>query len=83
MSWRLRQIKIVKGDFDINISYKSKDEMGSLANAFRDMAVILGNVISDASRLLEEMAMVILMYVHRRKKVMWEVARIYCHLSVS
>ena len=48
--------KIVKGDFDINISYKSKDEMGSLANAFRDMAVILGNVISDASRLLEEMA---------------------------
>ncbi len=48
--------KIVKGDFDINIAYKSKDELGSLAEAFREMAVILGDVIEDASRLLEEMA---------------------------
>ena len=48
--------KIVSGDFDINIAYKSKDELGSLANAFRNMAAILGDVISDASRLLEEMA---------------------------
>lgn len=48
--------KIVDGDFDISITYKSKDEMGMLANAFRKMTQILDEVISDASRLLSEMA---------------------------
>ena len=48
--------KIVGGNFDINITYKSKDEMGSLADAFRNMTIILGDVISDASMLLQEMA---------------------------
>ncbi len=48
--------KIVSGDFDINITYESKDEMGKLAVAFKNMAAILGDVIADASRLLEEMA---------------------------
>ncbi len=48
--------KIVRGDMDIKITYESKDEMGSLAKAFRNMASILSDVISDASRLLEEMA---------------------------
>lgn len=48
--------KIVKGDFDISVTYKSKDEMGSLAEAFRNMTVILEAVISDASMLLGEMA---------------------------
>lgn len=48
--------KIVAGEFDIDITYKSKDEMGSLANAFRNMADILETVIVDASRLLSEMA---------------------------
>lgn len=48
--------KIVRGDFDIAITYKSKDELGSLANAFRNMTVILETVISDASMILGEMA---------------------------
>lgn len=48
--------KIVSGDFDINVTYVSKDEMGSLAEAFKNMAAILGDVIADASMLLEEMA---------------------------
>ena len=48
--------KIVAGNFDIQISYHSKDELGGLANAFRDMASILGDIIADASRLLREMA---------------------------
>ena len=48
--------KIVSGDFDIDVTYKSKDELGSLANAFRDMTLMLNSVISDASRLLSEMA---------------------------
>lgn len=48
--------KIVAGDFNIDIAYKSKDELGKLAEAFRDMTSILGDIISDASRLLREMA---------------------------
>lgn len=48
--------KIVSGELSIDVKYKSKDELGSLANAFRNMTVILKDVISDASRLLSEMA---------------------------
>ncbi|RKI41416.1 methyl-accepting chemotaxis protein [bacterium D16-51] len=48
--------KIVGGDFDFQIEYKSRDELGSLADAFRNMSVILKDIISDASRLLSEMA---------------------------
>lgn len=48
--------KIVGGDFDIKVTYESKDEMGSLTKAFKNMTLILGDVISDASRLLSEMA---------------------------
>lgn len=48
--------KIVDGDFDIQITYQSKDELGRLAKTFRNMTVILEAVISDASRLLSEMA---------------------------
>lgn len=48
--------KIVAGDFDFQIAYHSKDELGGLANAFRDMSSILGDIIADASRLLSEMA---------------------------
>lgn len=48
--------KIVKGELDISITYQSRDELGRLANAFRNMTVILNAVISDASRLLEAMA---------------------------
>ena len=48
--------QIVGGDFDIKVTYESKDEMGSLAKAFKNMTMILGDVIADASRLLSEMA---------------------------
>lgn len=48
--------KIVGGNFDFSITYKSKDELGKLAEAFRNMTVILESIISDASRLLSEMA---------------------------
>ncbi len=48
--------KIVAGNFDFQIAYHSKDELGGLANAFRDMTSILGDIIADASRLLSEMA---------------------------
>ena len=48
--------KIVGGEFDISVTYKAKDELGCLADAFKNMTVILEAVISDASRLLSEMA---------------------------
>lgn len=48
--------QIVEGDFDIEVTYQSRDELGSLANAFKNMSSILEEVIVDASRLLQEMA---------------------------
>ena len=48
--------KIVDGNFDIDITYQSKDELGVLANSFKNMTVILESVITDASRILSEMA---------------------------
>lgn len=48
--------KIVNGDFNISVTYESKDELGRLAKAFKNMVLILEAVISDASRLLGEMA---------------------------
>lgn len=48
--------KIEAGNFDFDITYKSKDELGNLADAFRNMTSILNDIISDASRLLSEMA---------------------------
>nr|WP_304955710.1 methyl-accepting chemotaxis protein [uncultured Acetatifactor sp.] len=48
--------KIVNGDFNISVTYESKDELGSLTKSFKNMTFILETVISDASRLLSEMA---------------------------
>lgn len=48
--------KIVNGDFNISVTYESKDELGRLSKAFKNMVLILEAVISDASRLLGEMA---------------------------
>ncbi len=48
--------QIVEGDFDIEVTYQSKDELGSLANVFKNMTSILEEVIADASRLLQEMS---------------------------
>lgn len=49
-----KQIEV--GDFKIDVTYESKDELGVLAKTFKNMTVILEAVISDASRLLSEMA---------------------------
>jgi len=48
--------QIEAGDFKIDVTYESKDELGSLAKSFKNMTSILEAVISDASRLLSEMA---------------------------
>ncbi len=48
--------KIVSGNFDIKVTYESKDELGRLAKAFKKMTDTLEDIITDASRLLSEMA---------------------------
>lgn len=48
--------QIEKGDFKISVNYQSKDELGMLANSFRNMTTILETIITDASMLLNEMA---------------------------
>ena len=48
--------QIVDGDFDITVTYKSRDELGHLAKTFQHMTDMLNVVISDASMVLGEMA---------------------------
>ena len=48
--------KIEVGDFNIDINYESRDELGSLAKTFKNMTSILEDVITDASMVLSEMA---------------------------
>lgn len=49
-------MKMTKGDFDIEIAYESQDELGELADAMRNMVSNTHLIISDTSKLLEEMA---------------------------
>ena len=44
------------GKLDIKVDYESKDEIGILAHAFREMSATLNTIIKDASMLLQEMA---------------------------
>lgn len=49
-------MKMTKGDFGIEIAYESQDELGELADAMRNMVSNTRLIISDTSKLLEEMA---------------------------
>ncbi len=48
--------RIVSGNLDIEVPVKSRDEIGVLAAAFREMALHLQTIISDIGQLLGEMA---------------------------
>ena len=48
--------KLEKGSLDINIEYKSKDELGILANSFRKTCSFLGTIILDINDILEELS---------------------------
>lgn len=50
----VQQLKV--GDFNIDIKYNSKDEMGQLADDLRDACSKIHVVITDTGYLLEEMA---------------------------
>ena len=48
--------KLEKGSLDINIEYKSKDELGILANSFRKTCSFLKTIILDINNTLEELS---------------------------
>lgn len=48
--------KIVQGDLDVKLDIKSNDEIGTLAQSFTQMSLILREIISDLGYVLEEMA---------------------------
>ena len=48
--------KIKTGDLDVKIAYQSKDELGELADGLREACEYINVVISDAGRVLGEMA---------------------------
>lgn len=48
--------KLKKGELDAEITYESKDEMGSLADSFREACTFMGDVIGDTGELLGQMA---------------------------
>lgn len=49
-------LEMTKGNFDIDISYQSEDELGELADAMRHMISETRLIISDTNEMLEEMA---------------------------
>ncbi|MCR8746748.1 methyl-accepting chemotaxis protein [Romboutsia lituseburensis] len=48
--------KMSDGDFDIDIEYESKDELGSLSDSMRKMSNKTKEIIDDTVRVLEEFA---------------------------
>lgn len=49
--------KMANGDFDISISYKSKDELGKLSSSMRQVCSATKEVVSDTNRILGEVAL--------------------------
>ncbi|MEA5085571.1 MAG: methyl-accepting chemotaxis protein [Lachnospiraceae bacterium] len=48
--------EMAKGNFDVDMDYKSNDELGRLANSMHCMTVNIKAVVDDTARMLEEMA---------------------------
>ncbi|MDU1540441.1 MAG: hypothetical protein E6902_12605 [Paeniclostridium sordellii] len=50
--------KMAVGDYNINIDYESKDELGSLSDSMRKMTSKTKDIINDTVRVLGEVALV-------------------------
>ncbi|MCR8746747.1 methyl-accepting chemotaxis protein [Romboutsia lituseburensis] len=48
--------KMSEGDFDINITYESEDELGNLSNSMGDMSGKINAIIKDTVRVLDEVS---------------------------
>ncbi|MCI8815193.1 MAG: HAMP domain-containing protein [Lachnospiraceae bacterium] len=49
-------LQMAEGHLDVTVQYESKDELGVLSNAMRELAESLKDIISDETYLLDEMA---------------------------
>lgn len=49
-------LQMANGDFNINISYQSQDELGSLANSMQSMVSTTKSIIDDTARGLHEVS---------------------------
>lgn len=49
-------VKMEKGEFNIDVTYNSKDEMGNLANDVRGLSKEISTIITDISNILGELA---------------------------
>lgn len=49
-------VKMSKGDFDIKLSYESKDEIGSLSTSMRETVRYINSVLKDTSKGLKEIS---------------------------
>lgn len=48
--------KLKKGELDVEITYEAKDELGVLAESFKEACVFMKDVIQDSGYVLKEMA---------------------------
>lgn len=48
--------QMARGEFNVELTYESKDELGALSNSMRNMTQITKGVISDTARGLKEVA---------------------------
>lgn len=48
--------KMAEGDYEVELSYVSKDELGSLSESIRSMVQVTNNVLLDTTRGLKEIA---------------------------
>lgn len=48
--------KLKIGELDVDITYESKDEMGSLATSFRETSKFLGLIIEDVNHIMGELS---------------------------
>lgn len=48
--------KMASGDFDVEVNYESRDELGSLADGIRTMSESINLVINDTVRVLDEIS---------------------------
>lgn len=55
-SMEVAAASLAKGDFNVTVTYESKNEIGNLAQSMRDMVTTTKNIISDTDRGLHEIA---------------------------
>lgn len=80
-------VKMAEGDYDVDVSYKSNDELGSLAQSMRGMIDMTKSVILDLTRGLDEISggnfniSPRVEYIGVFEKIKFAMVKIICDLS--